>query len=411
MDFHKFIATYRFPLLNYFLKDSDFELKLYLENNLFTIKNIGESKEKKKELRTELKTIDKHFLRNHFKKTNTLYELDEYLLSESDFEIINEECSDFTNISRLSNILWSDTLIEKYQHKWNWNNLSANHSIDWSQNRINKFEHLIKFNYLSYNSNAILNDRVLYKYQKSLDWNAISGNGKIGKWLPYDWFKKNKNVVWKNLPSIGKYYKNFEFTNEVFDFNSFKMFCSKSNLKPSLSSNTYINWTLEEFETQLSQIDFWVLAYFGNLDFDIINSYGNNLNENRLHYTAFEKTSDWHDEHPVYRNGWENLLENEKFIINEDMLKLLNKYEATKIIFKGDAREGFVPEEKTQKVIDFEFNPIKLELEFESFIKNVDYIPVRFIHSTYINETIWQNIIKPYFVKYPSFIKHVLGTL
>lgn len=271
--------------------------------------------------------------------------------------------------------------MEKYKDKWNWHLLSNNNSICWTEKRINQFSQYIDFKCLSRSKNIKLSFSLLKNYENKWDWFAISSNPTIVRELGVE-ILNHERIIWVTKPSY-QYHDNL------------------SGTRPCISTNVGIEWDIELFELYKDKIDFWLLAYFGKLDNSIIEKYGNELDENRVVFTNFTKSSDWRDEHPWYRNGWENIFLNSNFYFD---IKIANSIrskenfwkikEINLIRFSGNAREGHNEYTKT-KAISHLIDSERLNFTFEQLANSSHILSPKLISQTYIHHKIFDKIIKP----------------
>lgn len=76
-----------------------------------------------------------------------------------------------------SDYSWSETLLEKYQDKVNWDAISENANICWTISMIQKFQKKINWNLFSKNiTKESLTMAVLETFKDKWDWNELSDN-------------------------------------------------------------------------------------------------------------------------------------------------------------------------------------------------------------------------------------------
>ena len=293
------------------------------------------------------------------------------------------------DFSKAEGVLWSDTIIEKYQDDWDWRWLSRNSSIKWTNERIEKFERYIDFEQLSYNTNLRIEsdmlDGIIDRYSDRWNWNALSGNPAIAKNLDllYEILMHPK-AVWVSEP-YWKYGRNLQSLNEIYLTNNLGR---TWGIKPCICTNPEIKWDLREFNIHKEKLDFWLLALFAKIDIDIIYKFGQELNVNREYDISFTRTSDWHDQHPVHRNGWENWLNNRNTRVNLDTLIFLKTQDITLIKYDGNARDGHKPYE-IHKCVNEIIPAEKIDLSFEELCSNLNLLPKNLITDTVIENNIF----------------------
>lgn len=381
---------------------------MFFENNKLNFPELWtgfpETKDNQTPVLTTIKDIDES-QREIYKKDLKCFHGKNNILSEEVISHILSIKGNLRDISKAQGILWSDELIERYIEFWDWSALLDNSSLLWTKNRINKFEKQINFKRLSYKTNVEFDYELVKKYEDYWDWNALSGNPKVMKnietsiishkkivWVskPYHWYDQNRNNDLSEL-------------NSVFD----SCYSPSFGIEPCVCTCPSIYWTLEKFEKYKDKIDFWLLAMFGNLDNEIILKYGNELNENRFYRTEFTRYSDWRDEHPVYRNGWENLNLNMNFRLNFDLINHLFNKTTNLIEYGGDARSGHSEEEISRSIIDL-FETKKLNIDFKDLCNIESKLPNKFLSENFIDYNIYMNIIRPVLIKEPSLISELI---
>ena len=79
-----------------------------------------------------------------------------------------------------SNFNWSETTLEKYQDKVNWDEISSNSNIRWTIPMIQKFQKKINWDKFSdYADENILTERVIEAFKEKWNWHNLSNNGRV----------------------------------------------------------------------------------------------------------------------------------------------------------------------------------------------------------------------------------------
>lgn len=118
-------------------------------------------------------------------------------------KIMNEEA--WKELS--NNFNWSETLLEKYQDKVNWDEISKNRSIRWTVPMIQKFKNRINWDSFSeYIDEDSLTDSILDTFKDKWNWHKLSSNG--GVTLSYDLLDKYADL-WDWEEIIDRYYNNY----------------------------------------------------------------------------------------------------------------------------------------------------------------------------------------------------------
>ena len=79
-----------------------------------------------------------------------------------------------------SNFNWSETVLEKYQDKVDWDEISENRNIRWTIPMIQKFQKKINWDKFSdYADENILTERVIEAFKEKWNWHNLSNNGNV----------------------------------------------------------------------------------------------------------------------------------------------------------------------------------------------------------------------------------------
>jgi hypothetical protein len=400
--FEGFARKFRFALLHRLVKDKDFDLHLYYSQNLVDFEKPWKSKENQPSKKTVIPDdlLCDLVAKNNYSSINEK----EFVITPSQVDKIKKLSSEFNRVSSLTCVLWSDDLIKKYENSWNWDWLSHNHSVEWTENRIDKFADYINFSSISYSRSIKLKTRVFVdKYSSKWNWEALSGNPEFARNLGES-LLSNECLVWR--PNNEKVYNwNLEGINQVFGIETSERHCE---LRPSVSSNPTFRWKLSDFEKHKSKIDLWILAYYGQISKRILYKYADLLDENRQHHTNFARRSDWRDSHPVYRNGWENLIQNKNIKQDIDFIKLTHKKTLNRIFFTGDAREGFTEQKEIIPVSKLNLEPENLKLKFNDLIADWALLPPTILNETFVHKHLWLTVIKPVLLRRNELIDIIL---
>ena len=118
-------------------------------------------------------------------------------------KIMNEEA--WKELSNDFN--WSETLLEKYQDKVDWNEISTNRGIRWTVPMIQKFKNRINWELFSENiSEESLTENILEAFKDKWNWHKLSSNIEVS--LSYDLLDKYADL-WDWEEIIDRYCNNF----------------------------------------------------------------------------------------------------------------------------------------------------------------------------------------------------------
>ena len=117
-------------------------------------------------------------------------------------KIMNEEA--WKELSNDFN--WSDTLLEKYQDKVNWDEISKNRSIRWTIPMIQKFKNRINWELLSeYIGEESLSESIIETFKDKWNWHELSSNVEVS--LSFDLLDKYADL-WHWEEIIDRYCSN-----------------------------------------------------------------------------------------------------------------------------------------------------------------------------------------------------------
>ena len=78
------------------------------------------------------------------------------------------------------NFNWSETLLEKYQDKVNWDEISENRNIRWTTPMILKFQKKINWDKFSDNADEnMLTEGIIEAFKDKWNWRNLSNNGNV----------------------------------------------------------------------------------------------------------------------------------------------------------------------------------------------------------------------------------------
>lgn len=290
----------------------------------------------------------------------------------------------FDTVSSSESILWDDDFINKYKGQIDWYRFSQNESVKWSEERIYKFSQLLRFDYLSCNKNVEWSPHILKKFQDKWDWASISCNEAIQwKYAELDSFKEK--IVW-----IPRHHYKDE-----------KHLC--------FSCNSTFVWDTFFFERLKDQIDPWYVARYGSIKNEVLREFPQYFDKIQVASTHFARLSDWHDSHPIYTSGWQNLEKNDNFRLTSELYFFLWKRSFETKVFDGDAREGFT-ERKVVRPVFASVNSFedKMDFTFEEIVaRSAD---LHFMNQQ-IPRKVWSDIIKPALLANKDYFNLFIGQL
>lgn len=312
----------------------------------------------------------------------------------------NPSISFFEWLSERRNVYWSQRILEKYLHKWNWKALSSNETIIWTDNLLRRFNQYIDFEELSFNDSLQISKEVLLQYKDRWNWGGISGNsGIVSNWYLFEYLVKEcKYTVW----TIDWNEMVNDNENQIAEINYRDVHENVKREKlGAISTNAGIKWTSYLIKNFATKIDFWFYAQYGNWEgiiLDDLIKVQESLGVNRFIGHKKERVSDWLDWRPIYRLGWENLFCNLTFKITDEILIYLK--ERTKGInffrYEGDAHYGYDKTEYCKRILDAaQLNSNQLRIKPE----NLKLLPSYLFNYDKIDTKVFDSIIKPILLK------------
>ncbi|HRL70798.1 MAG TPA: hypothetical protein PLT79_03760 [Flavobacterium sp.] len=281
------------------------------------------------------------------------------------------------SISSSTNVDWSAELLEKFCNLLDWSELSGNESIIWTLEMIDKFKEFIVFKILSSNKNVVWSLELIEKYKDHWDWDSLSGNPNI-PWSHSFLNKYNDLLRW--IPKYNSY-KGEECISE-----------------PSISTNPGINWTIELIDSFSDKLDFWNIARVGKINSEIAIKYKNEFDRKEHIGFIFHKSSDNRETEYIYVNGWQNLTKNSNFYIDNN--SILFYYE--NIVTISFSTGNLASNSCTGALVTCDFKILEIlkdqviSLTFQDLINNELSWTKILINDNFMNNSIWENIIKPY---------------
>lgn len=142
-----------------------------------------------------------------------------------------------------SNYPWSESLLEKYKDKVDWDEISSNREVIWTVSLLEKFKGRINWKELSSSSqSSLLIPDVVERFKDRWDWKELSGNSD----LPIETIRKMADYIdWKELI-------NSRYSDEIFGMAFLKEF--EERIPASALKDSYL-WReiVEEKEKQIRE--------------------------------------------------------------------------------------------------------------------------------------------------------------
>lgn len=392
-----FISTYRKHILNNFLKDPDFSF--FLSYN-----NLNWSNERT--IPKDLCNIKGHieFNQNRIKfihdNKNKIGFSEDLFFSESEIQfLIKQEM--WNLVSQNTNPeVWSIDFIEKYQTYLSWFALSRNNSIYWTKELIKKFEKKLHFTTLSHQPNIEIDFDIYNQLKSKWDIRFLCSNSAICQDVRLEEeILNHPDCIWIEKE---KYFYNVPNPSSTFQHRG-------------VCLNSGIEWTYEKYEKHSSKIDLWLLAKYGNLQYDIITRHAEELDEKRKwDHKGFR--TDWkHFPLKIYKTGWENLLSNMMAPINHSLLELISQKQVIITKVYGEERIGYYEKEEETLLIDLlsDIDYKNVQINYNQFIR-LDFLSIiekLVSKKDCFPDWIYKNILKPEFTKDKDSIKRVFKTI
>jgi len=242
-------------------------------------------------------------------------------------ELINEFFDRFNLelLSRNKSIVWSDKILNRLKFnnansEWNkegylpnnsvvfhnvWSNLSGNSSIKWTDELISKYYDFINFYSLSSNENVEWSIRLIDKYIDNWDWENLSGNPSL-PWSIALLLRYKERLYWR------RDHKRIE---------------SKKN--NSISTNSGIRWSVNQFILFESLINPFDIARFASVDVSVLYRFFQRFNVvGPTGYKHIKYSSDHWDVIQVFETSWSVLAKNPNFEYTYELLNFLSAQES-----------------------------------------------------------------------------------
>mgnify|MGYP003391258733 CR=1 FL=1 len=184
--------------------------------------------------------------------------------------------------------------------------------------------------------------------------------------------------------------------NNVSKYNSYKG--EECISEPSISTNPGINWTIELIDSFSDKLDFWNIARVGKINSEIAIKYKNEFDRKEHIGFIFHKSSDNRETEYIYVNGWQNLTKNSNFYIDNN--SILFYYE--NIVTISFSTGNLASNSCTGALVTCDFKILEIlkdqviSLTFQDIINNELSWTKILINDNFMNNSIWENIIKPY---------------
>jgi hypothetical protein len=396
----QFQSKYSKHILNNILIDNDFSFHLNHNNLSWNTYNL----EPKKKMEYELNVC--HDIDFRRKKLNFYFEnyrsidmQEKPFCHEDDIDFLinsnnaNKQSLMSFLVRNTNSKIWTDEFFDKYMKISDLpftliSLLNENTSISWSKKQIIKFKDYLDFKKLSANINVEIDLELFNLFEERWNIKHLCSNSAIAKDPKLEYAILNHQEVF--------------WFNPKMDYNNLDKFDSRITYG-GICTNTGIVWSLEKYDQYNENLDFWLIARFGTVAIDVIQKYDHLLDENREGGSKSIKGSDQFFSVKLFYNGWKNLLENKKTVINTFLIEYLTN--KTTNIYKtiGDHRNGYFNIKTEENILNIikNIDCSNVAITYEDFIK-LNFL--RTINKLILNDSIFPNwiyekILKPYIIK------------
>jgi hypothetical protein len=258
------------------------------------------------------------------------YALDENLLTRYEnylnWELINNN----------EKINWSERIVNKFKHKWDYFKLCENKFIPWDENIIKNIPHYCQWNILSKNESLPWSEEFIQKFETNWNWYHLSANKKLpwseeliekykNKWK-WDCLTNKKAILWsddlffnykKNLYLNRDTLHNLKLSNDFLDREL------NINEWSYLSSGNVFNWSVNLIDKHIEKWDWTNLSNNKFLPWseDFIRKYENRWN---WYYISNNPKLPWTTNLIEKYKGlinWDNLSKNEGVLWTWDLIE------------------------------------------------------------------------------------------
>jgi hypothetical protein len=247
---------------------------------------------------------------------------------------------DWNQLSLNAYLPFSNDFIETFLDSWNWSLLSGNNRIYWSKELLMNFKDRICPQTISSNSNVDWENATFILNSVDFDWERYSMNRSFNtnflkirltpfttnerKWEKIVWKDQNKKCILegrvRNNKSVQILHPSYTAAGYAeYSKSETAPFSIRLNIGQSLSANPNIIWTDEFISLHLIKLDFWIIALRGKLTTELVIKYAAFFDEIRVIHSFYQKNSDWPlDTVLCYHTGWENLFMNPNFVADDN---------------------------------------------------------------------------------------------
>lgn len=152
-----------------------------------------------------------------------------------------QEYWNWDNLSRNTQIEWTNEIILKFKDKWNWSKLSENNSLPWTEEFVERYVDDWSWYGLSKNYEIPTSSDFIEKYSGKWNWNYLCRNPNI-KWSKDLLNKFKEKLSWKDIPT-----RNWPL-DLIRDFENNLNWDSISKMKSVMTSI----WAVHEFKDYLN---------------------------------------------------------------------------------------------------------------------------------------------------------------
>lgn len=298
------------------------------------------------------------------------------------------------SISLSESIDWSIDIIDCLLDYWDWKELSSNESICWDEYMIDYYSQKLDFKELSSNSSVKWDEKLIEKYLHKWDWEKLSGNHRL-PWS-YDFIEKYENKWYWKMTTRGR----------IED---------ETNFDPSISTDEGIIWDIKMLSKWKDQIDFWRIARRGKITDSALEEFHPEFNRKELVDWEFHKFSDCYATEEIFRTGWENFSLNKHFNINKNNIEFLYRnrisltYSVGNLAWYGHGNY----ETKDFRLLEILKGNTVLGISLSELIENEIGWTQILINENYINDTVWERLIEPLFIKglYINYLKMLITNI
>jgi hypothetical protein len=149
-----------------------------------------------------------------------------------------------------------------------------------------------------------------------------------------------------------------------------------------------------------NDLDFWCITRRESISPCVLDKYMDEFDRNEHIGWKFHRYSDWRETEDQYKTGWENLAENGNFTISRENINFLSSKKMNLTYAVGNLASNGEYETSEFRVLEILRNSMVVNISLDELILNYDNWGNLLINENFLNDSVWETIIKPVFDAY-----------